>query len=360
MIPLVRPLFPNEANILMNFSESLMSGAISNFGPCFNKVVAKLHEINGRHNLPCVTGTHAIELAVKAHFKRGSRIVIPDYTHVGTLQAVVSAGCEPILAPVSKATWTLNESFIHCIPESEYDGFIVVSPFGYRVNFEGYDYMSQAMGKPVIYDLAGAWGMAIDTENTVCFSLHGTKNLSCGEGGIVSFAKEEDFIRAKRLSNFDTLPDRTVASPYGNNLKPDELKCAVLLAHLDAPLPVAERIGFKRALIDYYQTELKSLCIPHDLHIGNTAPSLCVLSGLNAEFLERMSVEVGVTMKQYYPLLSSMAGLEDVRRFGKSSQFFRTCIALPSDVSWEEAEKVVETIKRLDKVRGAVTVQNHP
>lgn len=357
MQPLVKPVFPDMLKVSAHFQKSLDSGQISNFGHCFNEACKRLDDINGRFNLLCATGTAAIQLAVQATFKRGDRILMPDFTHVGTLQAVLAAGCEPVLVPVSRATWVLNESFIHCVPDDQYEGFIVVSPFGYRVNFESFDILSEAIDKPVIYDLAGAWGMAVDTLNPVCFSLHGTKNFSCGEGGIVSFTSAIAAQETKRMMNFGTLPDRTVETPYANNLKPDELKCAVVLAHLDDHEAVISRITRKRMLIDYYQMALGEVCIQHNLHHGNAAPSLCVLAGLPAEHIEQQAIECGFVAKLYYPLLTHMAGLETVKRFGASSPYFRTCLALPSDVDDEGAEFVVKRLKGLLRVLGATTSQ---
>lgn len=343
MIPLVRPSLPPLKNFHTRMAAANASGKLANFGPIFDETVKALARASGRWELPVSNGTTALQLAVMSAFPPGSRILIPDFTHVGTLQAVVAAGCVPVLAPVDRRTWTLSESFAHCLGSSSYDGFIVVSPFGYRVDFEHYDHVAKIVGKPVVYDLAGAWGLPVHTRAPVSYSLHATKNFSCGEGGIVSFASEDCWEAARVISNFGTLPDRCVATPLANNMKVDEMKCAVIMEYMEQPEIIAARIQRKKDLIYGYQRNLEKHCVPHDL-AQNAAPSLCVLGGLNAALLGAEAQRRGVEVKPYYVLLSDMPGLRDIRRAGVSSPFFRTCMALPSDVTTLEAETVVLTV----------------
>lgn len=345
MIPLIRPQFPEMRDIERHFSKSRKVGSFSNFGPCFFEAVKKLHEITGRYDLPCATGTAAIQVCAQITFKRGSRILIPDFTHIGTLNAILAAGCLPVLYEVSRDTWTLRNLFHNF--KKEFDGFVVVSPFGYGVDFDFYDGLSDLIKKPVIYDLAGGWGMKVSTRNPVAYSLHATKNFSCGEGGIASFRSPGRFDDARALLSFDYGSTREPMSPWGNNLKPDELKCAIILAHLDNQERITHRAETKRQLINFYQTELENFCIPHSLHEQNAAPSMCVLGGMRAWEIEAISKYHEFESRKYYPLLTEFEGLKSIERIGTSSPFFRTCIALPSDVTRAEAEKVVRGIRKI-------------
>lgn len=343
MIPLVRPKLPNWDDIGQEINLANSIGKLSNFGPCYWRLVEALADITHRYDVPVTSGTAAIQVAAQAMFKRGSRILLPDYTHVGTLQALVTAGMIPILAPASKTQWTLNAALLG-INKEDYDGFVVVSPFGFRVDFGLYDQISTDLGKPVVYDLAGGFGMKILTKNPVCFSMHATKNFPIGEGGIASFSTINQADVAFKLSCFDQNKDRSISSPYGSNLKLDEVRCAIAYTVLAKYSLVLQRAERKRYLIDLYQKEMPNLCIAHDLHHGNSAPSLCVVAGLPASRIEEKQNELGFEVKQYYPLLSSMEGLGEVPRIGTSSPFFRTCAALPSDVTDEEAKKICKAL----------------
>lgn len=343
MIPLVRPKLPEWGLIGSILEKSAAEGKISNFGPCYWELVQLLTQITGRYDVPVTNGTAAIQLAAQTKFKRGSRILCPDYTHIGTVQALVSAGMQPVLAPVSRVEWTLSSSVL-ITNKNDYDGVIVVSPFGYRVDFTLYDQLCRDLNKPLIYDIAGGFGMKILTKNPVCYSMHATKNLPIGEGGIISFSKVDEADIAFKLCCFDQNVDRTISSPYGSNLKLDEVRAAIAIAQLHGLEAIQDRINDKKALLDLYQSELSTVCIPHNLHHGNSAPSLCVVSGLCASHLETKSKELGFEVKRYYPLLTEMEGLKEIPRIGVSSPFFRTCAALPSDVNVDEALNICELV----------------
>lgn len=343
MIPLLRPELPKQEIINKFFKQSIHSGMLSNFGPCYNSLEPEIWNLTQRYPVIVNSGTAAIDVALRTILKKGSKVLIPDFTHVGTLSAVVNSGCIPIFVKCSKRTWTLSikEIIKH---KKEYDAFIVVSPFGYTVDTQQYDEISKKLNKPVIYDFAGGFGMQIDTYNPVCFSMHATKNLSCGEGGIALFENESLMEKAKRIINFDILPNRDINSIHGYNFKAQEITCAIALASLQER-SYEDKIILKRKLINYYQSKLP--VIHHDLHLGShSAPSMCVVSGLSPSLMNKIKNKVDFEFKQYYPLLSKMEGLSEIKRFSTSHGFFRSTYALPSDCSFDEAKDVVNALVR--------------
>lgn len=349
MIPLLRPELPPLQIAAAKMKESLATGRLTNHGPLFEESCRKLREATRRHCLPVSSGTAAVRLALQTSCPRGSRVAIPDFTHMGTLSAAVAAGMHPVLYPVSRVTWTLETEILK-LDRKNLGAFVVVSPFGYHVDTEQYDALSKSMGIPVVYDFAGAWGMKTETKNPVCYSLHATKNIPVGEGGILSLCEEEKWTQAMRLANFDTQPNREYASPWGDNLKLDELRCALLLWQLANPMTAVRKADRKRELIDLYQAEFLDGTAGTRLHIRG-APSMCAIPNMAAERIEEMSQQYGFEAKRYYRLLTEMPGLSGVERAGQSSAFFRTVCALPSCASDEEAQQVVESVLKIRRKR---------
>jgi dTDP-4-amino-4,6-dideoxygalactose transaminase len=346
MIPLVRPVLPELHELMPYYQISKKSNQWSNFGPVYDLAVQKLNQTTGRYCLPVANGTIAIQIALQEKFSPGDCIAIPDFTHVGTLNAVIQAGMKPILFPVDKSTWTisLKELQNH---HKRIDGVVVVSPFGYSVDFERYNEFSAKYGIDIVYDLAGGWGMPTHhARGIVCFSLHATKNFSCGEGGLVCFETQGDYEAARKSINFYTLPDRTIANSDGGNWKIDEIKAGIICAHLENHERILNRIERKRNAIDFYMAALGDKVLQHTIHSTYyAAPSLCVLGGVPADSLESNSKHLGATFKKYYLLLSDMMGLHDVRRVGASHKFFRSCCAFPSDCTDEELDKIVDALQ---------------
>jgi dTDP-4-amino-4,6-dideoxygalactose transaminase len=346
MIPLIRPIMPTCAAAERHFHMSIAASQFANFGPCYEKAVGRLESILGGHCVLTISGTAAVELALRAvSFSPSPRVLVPDYTHVGTLIGVVRAGGVPVLAAVDPMTWILRHADI---AKANVDAVVVVNPFGYGVDTAAWDEQSDRECFDLVYDFAGAWSPEpIKARNPVCLSLHATKSLGIGEGGIVWFPDEMADVasEARRLSNFHILPDRTVASLTGFNGKMDELRCAYLLAALDDDhqATVANRIALKRETIRLYEAMIPGTSAPRR---RDFSPSLCVLDGLPASELETASVMEDCVFRSYYPLLSRMPALAAIERVSVSPDAMAGCCALPSDVTLHEAMRVVDIVKR--------------
>jgi hypothetical protein len=332
---------PNLSVVAELMEKPYRDGAVSNFGNLFWQVYSTMYALTKRHFLPVTSGTTAIQIALQTVLKPGSNVVIPDFTHIGTLNAVIGARMNPVLAGVLKGAWTLDPEPLKNVKAR---GVVVVSPFGYNVDSGWYDKEASRAGMSLVYDFAGAWGMCPKTPHPICYSLHATKNFCVGEGGMISFAHREQWERARRMTNFNITPDGGFDGSLGGNHKVDELRCAMILAKLredDDPFKI-KRSARKGELIRKYWINLMD-------HVkrapGGGYPSLCVLPGVKS--IEKEAFDEGIQMKRYFPLLSQQPFSKYFKTIGASDvEYFSSCMALPSDVTDEEFEKVCEFIRR--------------
>lgn len=321
------------------------SHKLSNFGPCYLAAKEKVDNFTKGHSVLVKSGTEAIKIALQSKLTRGSRVAIPDFTHIGTLSAVVEAGMVPVLFPVNKTTWTIcQEALVN--NRDKFDAFIVVAPFGYWINWQAYDMFSKYHDRPVFYDVAGGLGMYIQSPNPVCYSFHATKNLSIGEGGCVVFQQGWEAEQARILATFSLTPSGQILNAYGSNAKLDEIHCALVIAWFENFDLIDNKVDRKRDLINFYQYELNDHILPTNNHYQGS-PSLCVLQGLDAQMVTKEGRQAGIEFKPYYPLLSKVQSLLQIERCGISSHIFETCLAFPSDVSDEEARQVVSFLHKI-------------
>lgn len=341
MIPLIRPELPNLRLVERHLAPAWKNRQFSNFGSVFDQCVKALSKITKGEALPVTSGTTAIQIALTALDMRGKRVGLPDYTHSGTLLAVVQAGAIPVLINVEERSWTIapHPDLINVF---KIDCFIPVSPFGYFLDISAWEYFSKKQNVPLVYDMAGAFGFFPETENPRCYSFHSTKNFGAGEGGCIVFKNNSQWEVAKRISNFGTLENREIQNTEGLNGKVDELRCAIILSALEEEMlsKVWRRIQNKQALLKFYADSIPSSYVP----AGPKKPSLCVLGGLPAAAIEERGKEEGIICKRYYPLLSRMPGVELVERVTASSEKMEQCIALPSDANFSEAYQVVDFV----------------
>lgn len=344
MIPLLRPDFPSLSEAGEIFSSCYKKKIFSNFGALFDESVKKLSKLMNGEALPVTSGTTAIQAALSTMNAKGKRVAIPDYTHSGTLLAVIGAQATPVLFGVDPNSWIISIKDLKKHWD-QYDMIVVVSPFGYEIDFHKFEALSVELKKPIVYDMAGCFGNFPDTINPRCYSFHATKNFSVGEGGCVVLPDLKMWEQAKKIINFGTNLDRSLCGDQGGNLKVDELRCALILANLreENLEAIYNKIKNKTALLQFYQEQLEGY-VPKG---ENKFTSLCTVGDLPVKEIEEHCLKNEIMVKGYYPLLSKMKGLAHIERVSSSSKEMETCLALPSDVSMDEAYQVVDCIRTL-------------
>ena len=212
----------------------------SNFGPLLLEYENRLAEMTGASSAEggCVTlssGTAALELGIAAlGLPRGSRALLPAFTFPATLLAVLRCGLEPILCDVCPETWTLTPDIaLASLQHRECKLVVPVATFGHVLPAEGWDRFCAATGIPVLIDAAAALGFQqVGRSANAAFSLHATKPLGIGEGGIFATSNEDLAERVRRITNFG-FERGMVTYPGGTNAKLSEYAAAVGLAQLD-------------------------------------------------------------------------------------------------------------------------------
>lgn len=346
MIPLIKPLMA-PLGILSEYLETPYdNGTWSNFGPLHFSAARKLQAITGKFPVIVNSATSALDLAVSLTMPGAGLVAVPDYTHAGSVVPILNNAAQPLIISCERETMAADRKiFSELCWNGDIDGAVIVNPFGYGIDRKFYAETARQYNIPIVFDYAGAWGdFDIDDEFPTVYSFHATKSLPIGEGGVLLFSTEEEALRARRRSNFSTMPDRMIEDCYGQNFKMSELQAAMLCAQLDSrQYPViAYRIENRRKLFAFYQEELKR---PQREVL---APSLCVFPfpEMKPSDFESFATGFGFTAKQYYIPLRSMPGYMDVELEGRFCPELDRCVALPSDCTMEEAQQIVECIRR--------------
>ncbi|NNE80715.1 MAG: hypothetical protein HKN18_10640 [Silicimonas sp.] len=136
----------------------------------------------------------------------------------------------------------LDLAEIERLDPAEFDGIIVVNPFGMADDFARYTDLAKRLDKHLLIDNAAGVGPGIPDWPWQSFSLHHTKPYGFGEGGLALVPTEfvEPFYS---LIDYGDQPEP--ASLWFNNGKVSDLSCAMHLAWLNrvdhwAPMYVAQ------------------------------------------------------------------------------------------------------------------------
>jgi dTDP-4-amino-4,6-dideoxygalactose transaminase len=329
-IPLVRPAIPPPEEWLPFYEDSRRSGQFSNFGPCEQRATFTLSEITQKTAVLVSSGTAAVQALVVACTPELARVAVPDFTFTATRNAVEMARRKVVIAPcdrhgLPRGDWLTAKA-------ADFESLIVTAPFGCHPNFAYYDELGKKLGKGVIYDCAGGWGLDFSaTHNPVAISFHATKNLPIGEGGAALFDRDEGVrpTKAKNAINF--------MGGYGFNGKMSEVHAAILCAQLTPKnlLAAEQRALHRKTLLSVYEFHCDRL----DSGIFNTgAPSLCAFvdKKMQAEEVVRAANASSVAAKRgYWPLV----GGHPETHFDLSQ-----VVVLPAAVTVKEAEHIATWI----------------
>jgi len=319
-IPLLRPKLP-DADALVPYLRRIDSRQhYTNFGGLQDEFLGLLVEhqqvLDGCpvHGVLTTSGTLGLELVLSAlDLPLGSRVAVPALTFPATATAVERCGHVPVLLDVDPDTWLLTPAHMPAdLSGLDIQAVIPVATFGLPQNLQAWSAWREATGIHVIIDAAAALGsQKTMADIPVVFSLHATKTLSSGEGGLVLTQDRRLAERLKAMTNFGIgLNMPTIAT----NAKMSEYHAAVGLAHLEIwPAQVAAR----KALLGQYRQALagaEGSVFKFQNGTGLFAPSVfCIQLASPAlrDQLERLCEREGIQTRRWYlPLLQHQSMLK--------------------------------------------------
>jgi dTDP-4-amino-4,6-dideoxygalactose transaminase len=243
---------PGAERIEGYFKRSRDAHWYSNDGPCANLLCARLAERLGEE-VRCTavsSGTTGLMVALRAvvgERPRAREVIVPSFTYVATVSAVLWSGLTPVFLDVSPDHWHLSPQELREVLERRAGRIAAVlacSTFGCappRAVSEAWERACAAAGVPLVVDSAAGFGSRDDAGRPLgllgdaeVVSFHATKPLAAGEGGAV-FAREEAVARrVARQTTFGLDEQRVLAEAPGFNAKMSEIHAAITLAALDS------------------------------------------------------------------------------------------------------------------------------
>jgi dTDP-4-amino-4,6-dideoxygalactose transaminase len=237
-IAVARPTMPPAEAVAPYLREMDEARWYSNFGPqlsAFERRLAARFE-DAPALITGVNGTQLLTLALQAmNLLPGGLVAVPSWTFVATVHAILAAGLKPWLIDVDPKTWMLDPNAV-AAQRFEAPGPLVavvpVSAFGRPVNLDAWAEFEAATGLPVLVDAAAAFDGVTSAPVPVMISLHATKSLGVGEGGLLAGPDPVMIEAVRRLTAFGFAGERESLTP-ATNAKLSEYAAAVGNAALD-------------------------------------------------------------------------------------------------------------------------------
>ena len=305
-------------------TDAVRSGWVSSLGAYVTRFEADFAAFCGVDNAISVSnGTVALHLAlVGLKIGAGDEVIIPDLSFIATANAVLMSGAKPVFCDIDSETLCIDPDAIEALITPNTKAIIPVHLYGHPANMPAITRISAAHDLEVIEDAAEAHGAEIDGlrvgrfGHCATFSFYGNKNLTTGEGGMITTNDAELAERLRMLRDHAmSATERYWHMELGYNYRITNLQAAVGCAQLER----ADELLNGRA--EVYEMYASALAATSGIRINRTANwahntywMVCAeINGLCQEKRHECMRELrerGIDTRPYFYPMSDMPYLE--------------------------------------------------
>lgn len=257
-IPWCKPRYWGNEKQYAN--EALNSMWISG-GPYVDKLEKKFADIHQTdYALTTSNGTTALQLALLGlDIKNGDEVIVPGFGFAAAANMVIAVGAKPVFVDVDKETFLLSPQKTKEAITSATRAILPIHSYGNVCNMNQLLDVAKSKGIFMVEDVAEAtfskWqGKFAGTYSDIsAFSLHATKTITTGEGGMV-LARRQDLKEKMALIKSHGMSGKKywhVCHAY--NFRMTNLQAAVGVAQLEK---VADIIKERARVYSLYQKYL--------------------------------------------------------------------------------------------------------
>ncbi len=269
MIPVNEPLL--AGNELAYINDCVNTAWISSAGKYVDRFESEWAAYcNRKFGVSVTNGTAALELAISVlRLPAGSEVILPSFTIVSCIEAVLRNGLTPVLVDCDPKTFCMDANHVVARISENTSAIMPVHIYGHPANMERILKIAKMHNVKIIEDAAEAHGAecAIDGKWQKCgsfgdvstFSFYANKNITCGEGGMVLTDDNElaDRLRARRNLCFGK-QERFFHEDRGWNFRMTNMQAAIGCAQLERIDDILRR---KLEIANRYHDGLKDLSI---------------------------------------------------------------------------------------------------
>jgi perosamine synthetase len=164
--------------------------------------------VGGAHSVAVNSGTSALHMAfVAAGIGRGDEVIVPSFSFAATANAVALVGATPVFVDIEKDYFSIDPAAVEAAITPKTRAIMPVHLYGHpalmveltaiakKHDLLVFEDAAQAHAASVNGVPVGSWGIAGS------FSFYPTKNMTSGEGGMITTSSDELARMARVLRN---------------------------------------------------------------------------------------------------------------------------------------------------------------
>lgn len=344
---------------------SLESGILA-AGPVVGRLETAVAELVGtRHAVAVSSGTAALHCAMHAlGVREGAEVITSPFTFVGTVNPALMQGAAVRFVDISLDDYNLDADLLPAAVSSCTAAVVAVDLYGQPVDAAAVTAVTTPLGIPVVEDACQSLGGGFQARpagglfEVGCLSLYATKNVTCGEGGIL-LTDDESLAQAARRFRQHGMTGPYEYAELGYNYRMTDIHAAVAV-HQVARLDAITRSRTGNAqLLSEGLADVPGLVLPRTMPGRRHAWHQFVVRvtpefGMTREELMGALRLLGVDSAVYYPKLlveyphvaSRTVG---PTHFPNAQRAAREVLALPvhPGVSRDQIQHVVDAVRKV-------------
>ena len=190
------------------------------------------------HAVAVTNGTIALDLALKAlKLGPGDEVIVPAFSFIATGNCVLFQDAKPVFADIDPKTFNIDPSDAKEKVTTKTRAIIPVHLFGQPARMDELKEFAQDHNLFLIEDAAQSHGAIYKGRktgslgDTGCFSFYATKNMTTGEGGMIT-TNNRELARTVRLLRHQGQSAKYHHTIIGYNYRLTELSAAIGLVQL--------------------------------------------------------------------------------------------------------------------------------
>lgn len=359
MINIAKPLIGDEEKAavmaVLDSGQLAQGGAVAEFEAAFAAYCGV------KHAIATSNGTTALHLAVLANeIGPGDEVITAPFTFIASSNSVLYAGGKPVFVDIDPVSFNIDVDAIEAAITPRTRAIMPIHLFGNpadmprimelaaKHNLAVIEDAAQAHGAEIHGKRAGSWG-------TGCFSFYPTKNITTGEGGIIT-TNDDCIADRARLARAHGMRIRYYHESLGYNFRMTNIHAAIG----NAQLPKLEGFNERRIANAAYLSEN----LPSDkVQVPTVEPgtrhvfhqyTVRMLAPLDRDDVRKKLAEQGIGTEIYYPVPVHQQELyKDLgygnQSFPESEQAAKQVLSLPIHpaLSQQDLETIVSAVKAL-------------
>lgn len=221
--------------------------------------------VSGHHCIGVNSGTSALHVGLlAAGVGPGDEVIVPSFTFAATANAVALTGATPVFVDIEPDQFCIDPEAIRAAIGPKTAAIMPVHLYGHPADMPTIMDLAKRHGLLVIEDAAQAHGASLDGVpcgawgDLAMFSFYPTKNMTTGEGGMITTADEE-LARKCRLLRNQGMAIRYQNECVGLNVRMTDIAAAIGRVQLTR---LSEWTQRRRDNAARYNAELSNVEVP--------------------------------------------------------------------------------------------------